>query len=320
MRSDLVLGFDIGGTSTRALTATLTGERLATGTAPGGNPTSHGTDTALAHIAQAAAHTLTGIDPTRVAAVHIGLAGGEPLQHGPGKTALDTVFTTLGVPTTTPVTCGTDLIVAFAAGTSSPEGTIAIGGTGAVAGGVAGHELISRGDGYGWLLGDAGSGFWLGKRAVRATLEAIDGHAPIGPLAKAVLAETWNEPGEPTSRRLIDVVMRRPHMTLAAHARLVTTAATDGDPVAIALLEQAAAHLAATIISVRDTRERTPIVLAGSLLTAGTAVGTGVRDRLTRAFPDAPLLTGTDGVAAAAWLAARDLVDDPTALHKRLLG
>lgn len=320
MRSDLVLGFDIGGTSTRALTASLSGRRLGTGAAPGGNPTSHGTETALANIADAAAQALSNVDPARVAAVHIGLAGGEPLQHGHGKAALDAVFTTLGVPTASPVTCGPDAIVAFAAGTPSPDGTIAIGGTGALAAGITGHEMTTRGDGYGWLLGDWGSGFWLGKRAVRATLLAIDGHAPLGPLAHAVLTEAWTGTGTPTSRRLIDVIMRRPHMTLATYAPLVTTAADAGDPAATALLEEAAAHLVTTIASVHDNGEHTPIVLAGSLLTAGTVVGTRVRERLTEIFPAAPLSTASDGVGGAAWLAARGLVTDPGALHKALLG
>ena len=59
-----------------------------------------------------------------------------------------------------------DLEVAFAAGTPEPDGTVLVAGTGATAGAVTGHRLTRTADGHGWLLGDDGSGFWLGREAV----------------------------------------------------------------------------------------------------------------------------------------------------------
>ena len=64
-----------------------------------------------------------------------------------------------------------------------------------------------------------------------------------------------------------------------------------------------------------------PVVLGGGLLTGDTPLAAAVRAELARRWPAAPLRTAGDGAAAAAWLAARDLpeVTDPAALHARLV-
>ncbi|MBM0279193.1 ATPase, partial [Micromonospora sp. STR1s_6] len=75
MPDTLVVGLDVGGTSTRATVLTLDGQRVGTGHAGGGNPTSHGAERAAAELLTALRAALTDLDPTRVAAGTIGLAG-----------------------------------------------------------------------------------------------------------------------------------------------------------------------------------------------------------------------------------------------------
>ncbi|MBM0235037.1 ATPase, partial [Micromonospora sp. STR1_7] len=75
MSDTVVVGLDVGGTSTRATALTLTGERLGTGRAGGGNPTSHGAERAAAELLTALRGALADVDPARVAAGTIGLAG-----------------------------------------------------------------------------------------------------------------------------------------------------------------------------------------------------------------------------------------------------
>jgi glucosamine kinase len=98
--------------------------------------------------------------------------------------------------------------------------------------GVADHRLTRTADGHGWLLGDDGSGFWLGREAVRATLRALDAGEPPGHLAGSVLRElagagTVEELAPSPSRRgtercrdrLIEAVNSRPGVQLSALAR-----------------------------------------------------------------------------------------------------
>ncbi|KAB1935509.1 ATPase [Micromonospora sp. ALFpr18c] len=324
MSDTVVVGLDVGGTSTRATALTLSGERLGTGRAGGGNPTSHGAERAAAELLSALRGALADVDPARVAAGTIGLAGAARLLADPaGRAAFDRAWHDAGL--RCPYAVHGDALVAYASGTAAPDGTILIAGTGAITAQVHDLRLDRVADGHGWLLGDTGSGFWLGREAVRRLLADLDaGHTP-GTLGTAILTELVGSADiAPRPRDTVDAtvqaVTRQPPIELARLAPLVVTAATDGEPVATALITEAAAHLAESVGRIRPTGAQTPVVLGGGLLTADTPLATAVRAELGRRWPDAPLRTAGDGAAAAAWLAARDLpeVTDPSALHAHL--
>ncbi|MCX5066116.1 ATPase [Micromonospora lupini] len=324
MSDTVVVGLDVGGTSTRATALTLAGERLGTGRAGGGNPTSHGAERAAAELLTALREALADVDPTRVAAGTIGLAGAPRLLADPaGRAAFDRAWHDAGL--RCPYAVHGDALVAYASGTAEPDGTVLIAGTGAITAQVTDLRLDRIADGHGWLLGDAGSGFWLGREAVRRLLADLDaGHAP-GTLGTAVLTDLLGSADvAPRPRDTVDAtiqaVTRKPPIELARLAPLVVTAATDGEPVATALIAEAAAHLAGSVGRIRPAGATTPVVLGGGLLTADTPLATAVRAEIARHWPTAPVRTAGDGAAAAAWLAARGLseVTDPAALHARL--
>jgi len=324
MSDTVVIGLDIGGTSTRATALTLTGERLGTGRAGGGNPTSHGAEQAATELLTALRGALAGTDPAQVAAGTIGLAGAARLHADPaGRAAFDRAWHDAGL--RCPYAVHGDALVAYASGTADPDGTVLIAGTGAITAQVRDLRLDRVADGHGWLLGDAGSGFWLGREAVRRLLADLDTGRTPGELTTAVLIELMGSADiaarpRDTVDATIQAVTRRPPVELARLAPLVVTAATAGEPVANALIAEAAAHLAASVGRIRPAGATTPVVLGGGLLTGDTPLGTAVRAEVARRWPDAPLRTAGDGAAAAAWLAARDLaeVTDPAALHARL--
>ncbi|MFJ6167363.1 N-acetylglucosamine kinase [Micromonospora orduensis] len=324
MSDTVVVGLDVGGTSTRATALTLTGDRLGTGRAGGGNPTSHGAERAAAELLTALRGALHGVDPTRVAAGTIGLAGAARLLADPaGRAAFDRAWHDAGL--RCPYAVHGDALVAYASGTAEPDGTVLIAGTGAITAQVRDLRLDRVADGHGWLLGDAGSGFWLGREAVRRLLADLDAAHTPGPLATAVLTELMGSADiAPRPRDTVDAtiqaVTRRPPVELARLAPLVVTAAADGEPVATALIAEAAAHLASSVSRIRAAGADTPVVLGGGLLTADTPLATAVRAEIGWHWPHAPLRTAGDGAAAAAWLAARGLPEltDPAALHASL--
>ncbi|MEH1101215.1 N-acetylglucosamine kinase [Micromonospora sp. CPCC 205561] len=325
MSDTVVVGLDVGGTSTRAVALALDGRRLGGGRAGGGNPTSHGAERAAGELLTALRQALADVDPARVRAGTIGLAGAGRLLADPaGRDAFDRAWRDAGL--RCPCTVHGDALVAYASGTASPEGTVLIAGTGAIAAGVRELRLDRVADGHGWLLGDAGSGFWLGREAVRRLLADLDrAHRP-GRLAATVLtellgsAEVAARPRD-TVDALVQAVTRRPPVELARLAPLVVAAAVDGEPVARGLIGEAAAHLAESAARIRPAGDASPIVLGGGLLTGDTPLASAVRAQVGRRWPDAPLHSAGDGAAAAAWLAALDLpeVTDPQTLHALLV-
>ncbi|OKI60693.1 N-acetylglucosamine kinase [Micromonospora sp. CB01531] len=325
MSDMIVVGLDIGGTSTRAAAVSLDGVRLGTGRAGGGNPTSHGAERAAVELLAALRAALADVDPTRVRAGVIGLAGAGRLLADPqGRAAFDRAWSDAGL--RCPYAVHGDALVAYAAGTAAPDGTVLIAGTGAIAAQVRDLRLDRTADGHGWLLGDTGSGFWLGREAVRRLLSDLDRADPPGVLAGRVLAELTGSAEvaarpRATAEAVVQAVTRRPPVELARLAPLVVTAARAGEPTARALIGEAAVLLAENVTRIRRPGAADPVVLGGGLLTGDTPLGAAVHAELARRWPDAPLHTAGDGAAAAAWLAARDLpeVTDPAALHALLV-
>lgn len=154
------------------------------------------------------------------------------------------------------------------------DGLVVIAGTGAVAARVADRRSVRSADGDGWLLGDAGSGFWLGREALVAVLRALDGRGPRTALAEPLLAHCLGRRGElPESwagRRslreaLIGHAFTEHPVRLAALSPFVVAAEEAGDEVARGLLDRAADELAATVGALAPIPGE-PLVTSGGLL------------------------------------------------------
>ncbi|MFL6112636.1 MAG: N-acetylglucosamine kinase [Catenulispora sp.] len=187
MADPCVVGLDVGGSHSRAVLATVRGRVLGTGRAGGGNPTVLGAGPAIANIVAALKAALGEVPGRRVRACVVGLAGVSTLMADPrAPGVLEQAWADSGL--SCPVRILSDVTVSFAAGTPRPDGTLLVSGTGAVAARMHDRLPARFRDGYGWLLGDDGSGFWIGRQAARATIAAADGRAPMAALAEAVLA------------------------------------------------------------------------------------------------------------------------------------
>jgi N-acetylglucosamine kinase-like BadF-type ATPase len=307
MSDVLVVGLDVGGTSTRALIIDLDGVRVGAGFAGRGNPTSIAPEKAAAELRTALDAALCDIDPARVSTGTVGVAGVGKLAADPSaRGAFAEAWRSSGLDC--PYTLVSDALVAYASGTGSPDGTVLIAGTGAIAAAVRGLALGRVADGHGWLLGDNGSGFWLGREAVRATLATVDAHDLDTPLSRAVLGQLGVSDPRDQPRQVADDVVQavniRPPVALAELAPLVLSL-VDVDPTAAELVRAAADHLVATLAHVHA--DGLPIVLAGGLLAAGSPLAAEIRTRVSGRWPASVQHDAGDGAAAAAWLAARAL-------------
>jgi N-acetylglucosamine kinase-like BadF-type ATPase len=307
--STLVLGGDLGGTSTRIVISDSEGNVIGRGAAAGGNPTSHPA-TAAANFGQAVHAALEGIDPAGVQAAVIGTAGGSALGRPDVRAQFDAAWSGAGL-TVEPRFIG-DLEVAFASGTPAPDGTVLIAGTGSNTGLVRDHELVRTAGGHGWLLGDDGSGFWLGREAMRSVLRGIDLGEPLGVLGEAVVQAVLpdRDPAAHAEREgydllrddLIRTVNARPPVLLAELARPVVAAYDQNDKTAHALVKRAAELLIETVSRLWTTSDNGPLVLAGSVAGESSPVGRLLRQSIHEHF-DGEVLTARDGVGGATWLA-----------------
>jgi N-acetylglucosamine kinase-like BadF-type ATPase len=320
----LVLGLDVGGTASRAVVVTLTGRLAGQGWADGGNPTSRPPEAAAASVAQAARSALSGVDPGDVRAAVMGIAGGGRLADPVVAEVFQRAWREVGL--RCPVTVVGDVLVAFLSATARASGSVLIAGTGAVAGRIDDRIMTRVADGLGWLLGDEGSAFWLGRAAAREVVRELYAGQRPGDLTRLVAVQLVGAdriPDQPKAlaQAIVTEVYRQPPAAVATLAPLVSQAAAAGDPTACAIVHRAADKLNSTLAQIRDDAADTPIVLGGSVLTSAGPIQDVVRRTLAHRW-SAPVLTATTGTVGAAWLAACTLSGlderEAAALHDRL--
>lgn len=316
----LYLAIDVGGTSTRAAIVDATGECLAVAATGAGNPTSAGHQPALDAITSAAqqAAAAAGIDLADVRSTLAAIAGA-------GGTLGTRLLDALNEQLPMPVTFGPDLLGMYLSATVAPDGHVLLAGTGAIAARVIGGELEHIVDGAGWLLGDSGSGFWIGHQVARCVIAELDErHGPTA-LTPALLdalglgrPPTRRDGREEASLQLLDAIYRDKPTALARLAPLAFDAAAAGDATAMAILDEAADLLAFTLRTTFGEHAGPgdrPLVLGGGVLSRPD-----MRARLeTRIDVGGAALMARDGLVGASVMALRagGIAVDAT-LHERL--
>ena len=150
----------------------------------------------------------------------------------------------------TPYRLVSDVEAAWAASLDLADGIVLISGTGSIAYGRAGG-VSARAGGWGYLLGDEGSGHWLGRELLRLFTREADGRDPRGALFDIVMDRlALSDPSDVIGYARIELAGDRTRT--AALARLLADAARAGDAVALAAYERAAAELVDLVCAVRD--------------------------------------------------------------------
>jgi glucosamine kinase len=229
------------------------------------------------------------------------MAGSMVLRDPAVREGFDAVWSSCGLPGVPSIV--SDLEVAYASAAEQGSGLVLIAGTGVSAARIVDWKIQERRGGYGWLLGDEGAGVWLGRAAVRATLDALYA-AQQSALAERVLAY-FELPTDRTSAPvLIQTINRAGALALAELAPIVTLAHQDGAPDAIAIVDEAARLLVGTLSGLLSSVREGPIVLAGSILDEALPTGQAVRE-LLRAQGGSRLRFAASGTQGALVLAAR---------------
>lgn len=293
----MLIGADVGGTKTAvaisdgdAILSRAEGPGAAV--RPGRSLVSAGIVSDVVRRALAAAGKLKG----DVLVVGAAGAGRQPeqeeLQHAlRGEGLADRVIVT------------TDIEVALAGAFADGPGIVISAGTGSVAVGRDAEGRLHRAGGYGWQMGDEGSGYAIGRAALGAVSRAIDGRSPETRLKARVLEATRSADFD----ALVRWAATAGPAEVASLAPPALEVATGGDMVAQGIADYAArelSQLAAHILPRIGGDAAVPVALSGGLL-GNEALRRAVLAKLAEEPRLRVLDAPVDAVAGALWIAGR---------------
>jgi N-acetylglucosamine kinase-like BadF-type ATPase len=304
------LGVDGGGTKTAFALLTCDGEILATALAPSSYYLGQSIDLVgeVLHSGVTSICGETGITPADITYAFVALPGygevssdRETLDAIPGRVLGHERYG-----------CDNDMVAGWAGSLGAVDGINVIAGTGSMTYGEHNGRGLRVG-GWGELFDDEGSAYWIAIRGLNAFARMSDGRLPAGPLHKHMAGHL----GLATDLDLVDVVLNRwqgDRTKVASLARIVTTAAADGDTACAEILREAGERLADLVKSTiaqlgYAPGDVVPVSWSGGVFTS-EQVRTAFRDRLADAPVDLrdPLLPPVLGAALyAARLAGRPL-------------
>lgn len=169
-------------------------------------------------------------------------------------------------------------------------GVLLVAGTGSVCFGRGPTGAVARCGGWGFVIGDEGSGAWIGRRALSIVAAAADHREPETALMGAILTAAEVE----SAAALIPWAAAASPADLASLVPAVMQVAEDGDLRANSLLSLATEELVLHVRTLArelfsDERAAVPVGLAGGMLSRGSALRKRVEHRMRSAVPGAQL-------------------------------
>jgi N-acetylglucosamine kinase-like BadF-type ATPase len=237
-----VLGIDAGGTKTVCLLADERGRIVSEARGGGANLQAVG-ELEVEKVLHEVMEEAIGDRDLVPAAICLGIAG---VDRPDDSVVVRGIMKRIGYKARVLVV--NDALVALEAGAPGQPGVVIISGTGSIAYGRNAAGEAARSGGWGYVLGDEGSGYWIGRAAIRAVLREADQRGPKTALTPMLLEHF----GVARSQGLIHEVYHSPlkPAAIGALAKCVQAAFAEGDQAAIGILRSAADELESSALSV----------------------------------------------------------------------
>jgi N-acetylglucosamine kinase-like BadF-type ATPase len=204
------------------------------------------------------------------------------------------------------VICG-DGEVALDAAFPGQPGVLVVAGTGSIVVGRNSQGDLVNAGGFGHVLSDEGSGYWIGRQGLGAAIRAWDRGEPTLLLDR--VREFWKTP---EVWRLVEHAHATPPPDFAGLAPLVAACAEEGDPGCMEVLLEGGRQLAEiAMLAYRKLRRIEPdpsvvpgIAFTGSILRHVAMVRETMLENIRRQAPAAPIVPeAVDPIAGALWRA-----------------
>ena len=242
-----VLGIDAGGTKTVCVLADESGTILSEARGPGANLHAAG-ELAVEKVLHEVMERAIGDRTVVPAAICLGIAG---VDREDEAQVVRAMMRRIGYKSRVLVV--NDALIALVAGARDEPAIVLIAGTGSIAYGRNASGEAARAGGWGHMIGDEGSGYWIGREALAAVMRGADGRGPETGLAGEILAHFNVSDVSQLPRIVYD--RDQPRMSVAALGPIVQRVAEQGDAVATRILERAADELVAGAQSVATRLE-----------------------------------------------------------------
>jgi N-acetylglucosamine kinase-like BadF-type ATPase len=301
----VVLGIDGGGTKTKCAIS-RDGSVIGTAITGASNLVRNSEDdvrTAL-HAAIRTACNAAGVTPQQIEAACVGVGGAGR------ENVASRVQAIVGELLHCPMEVIGDMLVAYDAAMHGGPGVVVIAGTGSIAYGRNEHNETARAGGWGSVISDEGSGYWIGRNAVSAVFRTFDsGRSTV--LTRQVL-DLWKVF---TRDDLIAKANANPQPNFAELAPAVFQSATEGDKMSQELLSEAGAELAklAKVVMRRlwQGNQAIQVGAAGGVFMNSVVVFKAFENSLRSERPDATVrLLAEDPVDGALFRAERLLSEN----------
>jgi N-acetylglucosamine kinase-like BadF-type ATPase len=276
-----VLGIDAGGTKTVCYLADETGAVIADARRGGANLQAVG-ELAVEKVLHDVMEEAIGGQSMMPAVICLGIAG----VDRPGDSEIvRSIMKRIGYKARVLVV--NDALVALEAGVPGQPGVVVISGTGSISYGRNSRGEAARAGGWGYVLGDEGSGYWIGRAALRAVLRESDRRGPKTALSGLLLRHFGVEQAQGLIHEVYHTNLKP--AAIGSLAQCVQAAFSEGDSVAIGILRSAADELEASALSVARRLELvgTPFmfVLSGGIFRAVPWLGQELERRLPVTSP-----------------------------------
>jgi len=200
-----------------------------------------------------------------------------------------------------------DAHIALEGAFPNSAGCILIAGTGSILFGKDEKGVIHRVGGFGRLIGDEGSGYSIGRKALNAVSKASDGRGE-----ETLISELLNAKMNPGSANSIISKVYNDKLDVASVARIVIEAAEEGDPIAEDILDEEADELVLHIKSLLDKihTDKLNVAFSGSLLDNKNYYSDLLKQKIKSTLPRVEIVKPATSPVSGAILLAKRIVNE----------